>query len=130
MVVDPTKRRTRSSPGNPAATKAVQGSKSSSLTESRAVKMMTNGSFIVGALVLLVSTSTCLLSSAEPNVTIVLLHRRMGSDCPSMDAVNQTTVTATPAVARSTAQRETAARWASEIINNQTKPHLFNIGTR
>ena len=25
-------------------------------------------------------------------------------------------------------QREAAARWASEIINNQTLPHLFAIG--
>lgn len=51
---------------------------------------------------------------------VVLLHRR-GLDCENNSKVGSN-------VSISASQRETAARWASEIINNQTKPHLFSIG--
>ncbi|XP_057374318.1 uncharacterized protein LOC130695215 [Daphnia carinata] len=58
--------------------------------------------------------------TTDQHVQIVLLHRR-GLDCDAdSNRVGSN-------VSISASQRETAARWASEIINNQTKPHLFSI---
>ena len=51
---------------------------------------------------------------------LVLLHRR-GLSCNNSQIDNNVSVSA--------GQREMAAKWASEIINNQTKPHLFSIGS-
>ena len=87
----------------------------------------------------------------------VLMHRRAGvSDCTDEEDeeeeenvidsdARQSTTTSTTATRRgedssssgddaggaaglAARQREAAARWASEIINNQTLPHLFTIG--
>lgn len=58
--------------------------------------------------------------TTDQHVQIVLLHRR-GLDC---DADSNKIGNS---VSMSASQRETAARWASEILNNQTKPHLFSI---
>ncbi|KAI9559958.1 hypothetical protein GHT06_013966 [Daphnia sinensis] len=58
--------------------------------------------------------------TTDQHVQIVLLHRR-GLDC---DADSNKIGNS---VSMSASQRKTAARWASEILNNQTKPHLFSI---
>lgn len=52
----------------------------------------------------------------------MLLHRR-GLDC-NADSDNKIA----NSVSLSASQREMAARWASEILNNKTTPHLFSIG--
>jgi len=50
----------------------------------------------------------------DQRVAIALLHRR-GSKCDG----DETSLAAL--------QRETAAQWACQVINNQTNPHLFSI---